>query len=108
MSTRPATSPLAAEGNAAGVADWAIAGIDRDSIRTNVAMTAMCCMENVLSACQPSLRHHGNQAVRGEETSRHGQAPHDETAFVSHQPQPVRVCRLARGHHDPVIPRSRT
>ncbi len=42
MSTRPEKSPLAAEGDdAAGVADWARAGIGRESVMTIRAMTGM-------------------------------------------------------------------
>src|ERR687889_623711 len=46
MSTRPAKSSIVA-GAAAGVEDWARAGIGRESIRTVSAMRWMRCMENL-------------------------------------------------------------
>ena len=49
MSTSPAKSPLAAEGDAAaGVADWARAGIGSASIRTISTMTGIRFMGNLL------------------------------------------------------------
>src|SRR5687768_11456449 len=52
MSTSPAKSPLAAEGDADGVADWAKPEIGTASIRTIRAMTGIRCIAILLLCSQ--------------------------------------------------------
>src|SRR5688500_17197997 len=52
MSTSPAKSPLAAEGDADGVADWAKPEIGTASIRMIRAMTGIRCIAILLLCCQ--------------------------------------------------------